>query len=259
MLQGSSLVDANLTASTLSYARLEGASLSGAKAIGGSFLWAQAQGVDFTEADLSAASFLRTQLQGAILGSADISNVAFNQANLYRAFIDKDDLKKALVTRVRADNRFPKLALAKEDAPEKLDQTGYDRLLARAPEGVTGETRDLIIKRLKSLDPSKPADEDQFVSDKGLSWDKEKNDAIRKARFAKLAETMCDGANAPFDARGFIYNGRVLAAEMEGGQLIAKLRDVAHCPGAQGLNESDFREIMRLEAEAREFRKRREN
>jgi hypothetical protein len=67
---------------------------------------------------------------------------------------------------------------------------------------------------------------------------------------------MCDAKHAPFVARGFIYNGRVLAAGLDGGDLITPLRDDHGCPGARGLNSGDREKLREIEAEIKDIRSR---
>ena len=266
MMQGTSLADANLTASHLSYARLEGAFLAGAKAVAVSFLETHAQGADFRKADLTASSLTMAQLQGGHFQGANFNNTTLFSVNLYRAFIDVAALKTAELSRVHTHDRFPNLRrrpgrtvlppVATQGTPDSIDAAGFVQLSARALGGVTGNTRDLILARLQGLDPSTPPTDEQLVGEPPKNSGEDEVKQTRRAKSVKIAEIMCDAADAPFVARGLIFNGRIFNAEMGGGEVIAKLRDTRNCPGARSLNASDLREIRQIEARVNNMRRR---
>jgi uncharacterized protein YjbI with pentapeptide repeats len=264
MLQGASLISTDLSGATLSSARLEGASLSQATLLGTSWLYTQAQGVNLREANLTAAAFLRTQLQGADMRGATLQYAVFNAANLYRASAELP-FEEVILVRVSLSPSFPRLRYRQRrietsaDAePETLDDRGYRTLLDQAVEGVTDSTLILSIReRLYRLDPRRGVDEGDSVlaGSHPLNSDAQRNSELRIKRYQALDVAMCGEANAPFVARGLIYNGRVLGSTMEGGHLIERLRDQATCPGAQGLTPSDYQKLLSIEKQVESLKR----
>jgi hypothetical protein len=137
-------------------------------------------------------------------------------------------------------------------SPDTLDGTGYDELVRRALEGIEHEqTRALIAKRLKVLDPAMNAgDARQLVSEHSITSKKETNARVAAQRVKELQQAMCEADDAPFVARGFIYNGRIVGAGDRTMALVETLRS-ATCRGAIGLDASDLAELQRIERQAR--------
>jgi uncharacterized protein YjbI with pentapeptide repeats len=261
LMQGASLNGADLTAATFSGAHLEGANLHDVKARGVSFFDVQAQGADFSGADLTAASFLTTQLQAASFKSANTSYAVFRSANLYRAYFDSEDIKKgtwlagASLFMASASDRFPRLRRTpfKIDPtePDKLDGRGYEALLKRTIAGLPDGIAEQIKVRVKTLDPQTPLHDDQLVFSDSKTTDEEERKIKSEERYQLIKEVMCDAENAPFIARGFIQNGRILSAETDGVHLGEWLRQPEQCPGAEGLTESDLKDLRRIERTAK--------
>ncbi|HEY2210165.1 MAG TPA: pentapeptide repeat-containing protein [Bradyrhizobium sp.] len=262
MMQGVVLDDVDLTGASFTYARLEGASLVNAKLISASLFAAQMQGANLDGADLSLTSVLQTEMQGANLQSATFTHATFNHARLYRTFVNLDDLNAAIVIASHARPTYPRL-LAPGSAdrdnsavlPDTLDAAGFKALLARAQERIQNDDiRQAVVARLQVLDPAKKAQDGQLVSDHPIKSDEEANEGARAARAEAISKLMCEADGAPYVARAFIYNGRIIGissqnfslAEDPGLRAIATLRG-KECAGSVGLDGSDFRELARLE------------
>jgi uncharacterized protein YjbI with pentapeptide repeats len=268
MMQGALLEDADLTGAALTYARLEGASLANSSLTAASLFGAQMQGANLDGADLSLTSFLFTEVQGANLQGATLANASFNAAGLYRAFIKPDDQHDAIFLRVNAQPRYPKLRLpgATEGndpaLPKKLDALGFKALIDRAQQSVqSDDIRLAVVARMQVLDPTKKAEQGQLVSDKLITSDAATATKVRAARVEAITKLMCEADRAPYVARGFIYNGRIIG--MNSSQLseaddpalraIATLSGDA-CAGAAGLDGNDLRELAKLDRQIRQMK-----
>ncbi len=272
MMQGMSVDDADLTGATLTYARMEGASLVGARLDGASLFEAQMQGVDVRDASLANATLFRTQLQGANLLGADLSNATLRFANLYRAFVKIQDHEETIFIVVHANPSFPRIRLPSQRkertsqlAPKQLDAAGYKILVNRVLEGIQGdEIKQSVAARLQLLDPASKTEEDQLTSDKPIKSNTQANDRIRAQRVKAIGELMCDEDGAPYVARGFIYNGRILGMEQPSAEMaddpairLIEILRAGACPGALGLDVNDFRELGRTESHIRQIKDRR--
>jgi uncharacterized protein YjbI with pentapeptide repeats len=260
MMQGVVLDDADLRGAAFTYARLEGASLTNVKLTAASLFGAQMQGANLEGADLSFATFLTTQLQGANLQNATLENATFNMAGLYRAFIRPDDQNSTIFIRVNARPTYPKLrqpgAAERNDPnlPQKIDTIGFKTLVVRAQERIlSDDIRQAVVARLQVLDPAKKAEEGQLVSDQLINSDKAADEKVRAERVEAFNKLMCEPDGAPYVARGFIYNGRIVGVNnwSEGAdnpalRAIAMLRG-KECAGAVGLDGNDFRQLAKLE------------
>ncbi|QOZ23463.1 pentapeptide repeat-containing protein [Bradyrhizobium sp. CCBAU 51753] len=261
MMQGAIVDDADLTGAAFTYARLEGASLANANLTATSMFGAQMQGANLDGADLSFGSLLETQLQGATFRGATLANATFRTARLYRAFVNFDDHAGAILIGVNARPVYPKTLMPgsvernNPDLPQTLDAAGFKTLVVRAQERIQSEEiRQVVVARLQVLDPARKADAKQLVSDQLINSDRAANETIRLARAEAINKLMCEADGAPYIARGFIYNGRILGiqdprqseADDPSLRAIATLRGDA-CPGAVGLVASDFRELTKIE------------
>jgi len=269
MMQGTLADDADLTGSTFTFARLEGASFANATMIAVSLFSAQAQGADFSGADLSNATMLITQLQGTNLDGTNLGNATLNRTNLYRAVANIKDYENTIFLAVQARPAFPRIQLpAPRDSdgqplPKQLDAEGFKALVTRAQQGIQSEDiRQAVVARLQSLDPAKKAQEGRLVSDQPIKSTEEVNAKVRAQRFDLLNKLACDANDAPYLARGFIYNGRILGlqdakvaeADDLSLRMIATLRG-SSCPGAVGLDVNDFRELNKIERQVQRLKK----
>jgi Pentapeptide repeats (8 copies) len=232
--------------------------LVGASLFGASLFGAQLQGVDLSEASLTNATLLGTQLQGATFDGAELTHATLRTANLYRV------LSTPTIKRTRSSFSFrqnqPFLISCYppdgENAPRSrfLDTTGYKAFITRALAGIqSDEIKQAVTARLQLLDPEKKTEDGQLITDKPINSDPQTNDRIRTERVKAVGELICDKDGAPYIARGFIYNGRILGMEQPSAEAaddpalltIATLKHGA-CPGADGLDVNDFRELDRI-------------
>jgi uncharacterized protein YjbI with pentapeptide repeats len=262
MMQAMSADNADLTAATFTYGRLEGASFVNATLEGVSLFGAQMQGADLSGASLINATLLNTQMQGANLSDADLTNATLHFANMYRAFVKIDDQKETILLAVRANPNFPRIMQPSprrlhdgQSAPKLLDAAGYKALVGRAQERIQGEDiRQTVVARLQPLDPDTKPEAEQLISDKPIKSDPDVNEKVRVQRVEAAGKLMCGEDDAPYIARAFIFNGRILgmaertadAANDPAIRMIATLRN-GSCPGAAGLDVNDFRELARIE------------
>ena len=148
--------------------------------------------------------------------------------------------------------------------PRTIDAAGYNALVGRAQERIQSEDiRKTVVTRLQVLDPAKKPEEGQLVSDQPIKSDEAINAQVRAARVDAIITLMCKADGAPYIARGFIYNGRIVGisnsklseADDPALRAIAMLRGEA-CAGAAGLDRNDFRELSKLAEQVRKTKNR---
>ena len=263
MMQGVVADDADLTGATFTYARMEGATFVNATLLGASLFAVQMQGADLGGADLSSATIGDAQLQGANLEGAQLDNAMLTGTNLFRAVIDVDDLEDtAIFLRVHGTPTYPRISPPSgpkgRDTPSArtmLDDADYNALVARALERVQNEdVKQALAVRLQPLDPARNTEGGQFPAERRVNSDANNIAKIRAQRVEAIGKLICEPDGAPYIARGLIYSGRIIGLEDKSKgfaddpalRIIAMLRG-SGCPGAVGLELSDFRELTRVE------------
>jgi uncharacterized protein YjbI with pentapeptide repeats len=238
-LQGTNFTLAQLEAAWLSHASLQGASLLSAKLEMAALFDAFLQGANFQDA----------KLQGASLVGDDARAASFDLASVWRSDISNAKTEAALIPDSEQIER-PELCSQPHcpDDPKAFDQLRDQTGISLAP----GLLRNLVLSRLRHLDPSiKAADDPKLVN----AWKTAANQQLsaadhRHALAEELKKAACDTPEPPYVIEGLMRNGRIAATGIEALGLVAAFSDDGNCPGARGLSAAQKDELRSIAQEA---------
>ncbi|MFI5011075.1 MAG: pentapeptide repeat-containing protein [Hyphomicrobiales bacterium] len=243
-LQGADLAEAQLTAANLSGAQLQGVVLENAALQGAGLNGAQLQGANLSDAELQGASLGAAKLQGAILSGAQLQGASLAGASLWRA---------------RGTPASDPVDFEGYDADTRLKENRQSFLVWREDvlkDIPAGNFRDKANERLSALDPEAKEPNDPTDARHWQTGAPPLPEELRQRELADfLAALACRKDSAPYVARGLLNNDRLTDTPTQTATVAAKLRqgmsDAAGCPGVGGFTETDWRDLDKVEEDAR--------
>jgi uncharacterized protein YjbI with pentapeptide repeats len=276
-LRGTSLANAKLQGTSFANAHMEGCILVEAELQGANLAGVELQVAVLTGADLTAANLTGAKLQGAYLLETNFAGALLNGAQLSRALIDASKFEFASIgsstigpvnfwetVGVPASFSFASFKLSNEKIADSREFNSF--------EAARDKTLTILLQEALRKSPFVPADPcestslryfrpecyGKFYNDPSnkTNWKKVKDDFekgweqatrefgdVQDKRIRALAKYLpnlaCDGAHAPFIARGLIQNGTLLrvGSYLQGVFEQVKSND---CKGSAGLRGVDY-------------------
>lgn len=290
-LRGASLYGANLSGAKFFGARMEGSILIHANLSGANLQNVHLEATVLTRANFTAAYMGLTRLQDAYLFNTNLAGATVKDSQLDGALLEYTNFEFASLGHlgsVRVSNTvgqpildFAAFDLDGSSVPPPAHDVDFkdmrNRMLSvlldeekrRAPWFGTASGS----AQGDGFSIFTPSYYESFYNDanKKTDWSKVKSSVTDlwmkntpadtgeehlegfKRRFLsdRFAEMACDTENAPFVARGLIWNDIIVRADLLSDSFLTKVRDAQSCRGAVGLKPEDYGAIAAKRSEAK--------
>jgi len=285
-LRGASLLGADLSGASFFNVHMEGSVLIDANLSGARFRNVHLEASVLTNANLTAAYLGAARLQNAYLFNTNLSGATLENSQLGGALLERSQFQFASLgglsgigvgdTVGKPMLNFAAFDLDGSSVPPPTFVSDFNgmrnRMLNRLLEEEKRRNPWLASKQYISsgnLDVLTPAFYESYYSsgtktdwnslrgEVSESWNaipvgemKDKDLESIKRRFLaeRFAELACDGENAPFVARGLIFNDVLLRMGPSADIFLAKVRDIPNCRGAAELKAQDYGAIEVIRA-----------
>jgi uncharacterized protein YjbI with pentapeptide repeats len=273
-LQGASFANAHMEGSILVEAQLQGANLAGVELQAAVLTGADLTAANLRGAKLHGAYLLETNFAGALLNGAQLARALIDASKFEFASIGSKTIGPVNfweTVGVPASFSFASFKLSNEKIPDSREFSSFEAVRDKTLEILLEEARRKSVRQfvaedsceLTSLRYFRPECYDKFYKDPSnkTNWKKVKDDfekaweqAIRefgddvqdnrtRALAKYLPDLACNGAHAPFIARGLIQNGTLLRAGSHLQVVFDKVKS-NDCKGSAGLRGFDYLPLL---------------